>query len=64
MVAVTHLALARSQITGTGILGFILETRAVTSVAAFSMYVIVINYYYALLLYFAEEKATWMQKQH
>ncbi len=35
-VAVTHLALARSQITGTGILGMLKDIKAVISVAAFS----------------------------
>jgi len=37
MVAVTHLASARSQITGTGILGILLENKAVMYMAAFSM---------------------------
>ncbi len=37
-VAVTHLALARSQITGTGILGISKNVKAVIAVAAFSAY--------------------------
>ena len=43
MVAVTHLALARSQITGNGILGINWNQKAVTSVAAFSMYLFMIE---------------------
>ena len=37
-VAVTHLASARSQITGTGILGISKNVKAVITVAAFSAY--------------------------